>query len=105
MFMSKLSGKGLVPAEGVTVEYLAELFVTNTDPEWRNERNGRVADLLLVGVRAELRKRSMYDDTASKGTLSPMKILSPGSSRMPAYLPDEVLVTVEDIQNAIVNGL
>ena len=48
MFMSKLAGKGLVPAEGVTVEYLAELFVTNTDPEWRNERNGRVADLLLV---------------------------------------------------------
>jgi hypothetical protein len=105
MFMSKLAGKGLVPAEGVTVEYLAELFVTNTDPEWRNERNGRVADLLLVGVRAELRKRAMWDDTASKGTLSPMKILSPGSSRMPAYVPDEVLVTVEDIQNAIVNGL
>jgi hypothetical protein len=105
MFMSKLSGKGLVPAEGVTVEYLTELFVTNTDPEWRNERNGRVADLLLVGVRAELRKRAMWDDTASKGTLSPMKILSPGSSRMPAYVPDEVLVTVEDIQNAIVNGL
>jgi SpoVK/Ycf46/Vps4 family AAA+-type ATPase len=105
MFMSKLSKKGLVPAEGVTVEYLAELIGTNTDPSWRMERNGRISDLLLVGVRAELKKRMVWDDSASKGSLSPMRMLSPGSSRMPAYAPEEVFVTVEDIQNAIVNGM
>jgi SpoVK/Ycf46/Vps4 family AAA+-type ATPase len=105
MFMAKLSEKGLVPAEGVTVEYLAELIGTNTDPSWRMERNGRISDLLLVGVRAELKKRASWDDTASKGSLSPMRMLSPGSSRMPAFAPEEVFVTVEDIQNAIVNGM
>eukprot|EP00522_Entomoneis_paludosa_P008967 CAMPEP_0172454348 /NCGR_PEP_ID=MMETSP1065-20121228/11370_1 /TAXON_ID=265537 /ORGANISM="Amphiprora paludosa, Strain CCMP125" /LENGTH=568 /DNA_ID=CAMNT_0013206665 /DNA_START=56 /DNA_END=1762 /DNA_ORIENTATION=+ len=105
IFLQKLTFAGLVPAEGVTVEYLAELIASNTEPEWRSERNGRIADLLLTGVRAELRKRQFWDDTASKGSLSPMKILSPGSSRMPAYMPEEVFVTVEDIQNAIVDGM
>ena len=105
MFMSKLTEKGLVPGEGVTVDYLAELIGSNTDPDWRLERNGRIADLLLTGVRAELKKRAHWDDAASKGTLSPMKILSPGSSRMPAFSPEEVFVTVEDVQNAIVNGM
>jgi hypothetical protein len=105
IFMSKLHEKGLVAAEGVTVEYLAGLITSNTDPEWRMERNGRIADLLMVGVRAELKKRTVWDDAASKGSLSPMKILSPGSSRMPAFAPEEVFVTVEDIQNSIVNGM
>ena len=105
IFMSKLKEKGFVAAEGVTVEYLAGLITSNTDPEWRTERNGRIADLLMVGVRAELKKRTVWDDAASKGSLSPMKILSPGSSRMPAFAPEEVFVTVEDIQNSIVNGM
>lgn len=105
IFMSKLNEKGLVAGEGVTVDYLTELIQSNTEPEWRSERNGRIADLLLTGVRAEIKKRAIFDDTATKGTLSPMKILSPGTSRMPAYTPEEVFVTVEDVQNAIVTGL
>ena len=48
-------------------------------------------------------KRTVWDDAASKGSLSPMKILSPGTTRMPAFAPEEVFVTVEDIQNSIVN--
>jgi hypothetical protein len=70
--MVKLNEKGLVPAEGVTVDYLVELIKSNTDPNWRMERNGRVADLLLLGVRAELHKRTNWDDAASKGSLSSM---------------------------------
>ncbi|EEC50971.1 predicted protein [Phaeodactylum tricornutum CCAP 1055/1] len=105
MFMAKLSEKGLMPAQGVTPQYLGELIKSNTEAEWRQERNGRIADLLLLGVRAEVKKRAVWDDTASKGSLSPMKILSPGSSRMPAFAPEEVFVNVEDIQNAIVNGM
>jgi SpoVK/Ycf46/Vps4 family AAA+-type ATPase len=103
IFMAKLSQIGLMPAEGVTVEYLAELITSNTDRDWRADRNGRIADLLMVGVRSELKKRTVWDDAASKGSLSPMKILSPGSTRMPAFAPEEVFVTVEDIQNSIVN--
>lgn len=105
IFLYKLSQKGLVPAEGVTIPYLAELIESNTDPEWRSERNGRIADLLLTGVRAELRKRLVWDDSASKGSLSPLRLLSPGTSRTPVYKPEEVLVTVEDVQNSIVNAM
>jgi len=105
IFMSKLTEKGLVPAEGVTVEYMSELIETNTDPDWRIERNGIISELLMAGVRAEIKKRCSWDDVASKGTLSPIKILSPGTARMPAFAPDEVFVTVEDVQNAIVNAM
>lgn len=105
MFLAKLGDKGLVPAEGVTVEAVSELIRKNIDADWRAERNGNISDLLLTGVRGELRKRTTWDDTASKGSLSPLKILSPGSSRMPAFAPEEVFVTYEDVQNAIVNGM
>ena len=46
----------------------------------------------------------VWDDAASRGSLSPIKILG-GSSRMPAFSPEEVFVTVEDIQNAVAHGL
>lgn len=106
IFMGKMAGKGLVPGDGVTVDYLAELISTNTDEDWRLERNGRIADLLLNGVRAELRKRFHFNDQSSKMSFSPIKMMSPGaSSRMPAATPDEIFVTVEDVQNAIVNGM
>lgn len=105
MFLAKLAHKGLVPAEGVTIPYLAELIQSNTEPDWRTERNGKIADLLLTGVRAELRKRMVYDDAASKGSLSPLRLLSPGTARTPAYKPEEVCVTVEDVQNSIVNAM
>lgn len=106
MFMAKLNEKGLVPGDGVTVEYLAELISTNTDEDWRIERNGRIAEMLLNGVRAELKKRFHFNDESSKVSFSPIKMMSPAaSSRMPAATPDEIFVTVEDVQNAIVNGM
>jgi len=105
IFMHKLSEKGLVPAEGVTVPYLAELIGTNTQPEWRSERNGKIAELLMTGIRGELKKRKLWDDSTSRASMSPMKFLSPGTSRIPAFAPEEVFVTVEDVQNAIVNGM
>jgi len=106
IFMGKMADKGLVPGDGVTVDYLAELISTNTDEDWRLERNGRIADLLLNGVRAELRKRFHFNNNSSKVSFSPIKMMSPGAaSRMPSATPDEVFVTVEDVQNAIVNGM
>ena len=106
MFLQKMSEKGLVAGDGVTVEYLAELIATNTDLEWRLERNGRISDMLLMGVRAELRKRINFNDEASKVSVSPIKLMShPGGSRMPSFSPEEIFVTVEDVQNAIVNGM
>eukprot|EP00429_Kryptoperidinium_foliaceum_P004284 CAMPEP_0176015308 /NCGR_PEP_ID=MMETSP0120_2-20121206/7272_1 /TAXON_ID=160619 /ORGANISM="Kryptoperidinium foliaceum, Strain CCMP 1326" /LENGTH=574 /DNA_ID=CAMNT_0017348277 /DNA_START=16 /DNA_END=1736 /DNA_ORIENTATION=+ len=104
MFLTKMAEKGLVAGDGVTVEYLAELIRTNTDEEWRAERNGRISELLLHGVRAELRKRINFNDDASKVSISPIKLMSPGTPKMPAFTPEEVFVTVEDVQNAIVSG-
>jgi hypothetical protein len=105
MFLTKMGEKGLVAGDGVTVDYLADLIKTNTDEEWRLERNGRISELLLHGVRAELRKRINFDDGASKVSISPIKMMSPGTARMPAFNPEEIFVTVEDVQNAIVNGM
>jgi hypothetical protein len=50
-----------------------------------------------------MRKRSMDGDESA--SVSPLKMLSPGTQRMPAYTPEEVFVTVEDVQNAFVNGM
>lgn len=105
MFLSKMAEKGLISGDGVTVEYLAELLRTNTDEEWRLERNGRISELLLNGVRAELKKRINFNDDASKVSISPIKLMSPGTPKMPAFTPEEIFVTVEDIQNAIVSGM
>lgn len=105
IFLHQLAEKGLVPAEGVTVPYVADLIGTNTEAEWRQDRNGHIAELLVTGVRAEIKKRKLWDDSTSRASMSPMKFLSPGQSRIPAFAPEEVFVTVEDIQNAIVNGL
>lgn len=101
MFMTKLNSKGLVPADGVSVDYLADLLETNTDEEWRAERNGRISDLLLMGVRLEMKKRLMGDDNVSRMS----QAISPRAQRMPALNPEDVIVTVEDVQNAIVNGM
>ena len=57
MFLAKLGGKGLVPGDGLSVEYLSELLLNNTDDDWRLERNGRIADLLLNSVRNEIKRR------------------------------------------------
>jgi predicted AAA+ superfamily ATPase len=105
MFLTKLGEKGLVSGDGVTVDYLAELIRSNTDEDWRLERNGRISDLLCQGVRSELRKRINFDDTASKVSVSPIKMMSASGTRMPAFSPEEIFVTVEDVQNAMVNGM
>lgn len=105
MFMAKLSQKGLVAGDGLTVPYLAELIEHNTDEEWRHDRNGRMSDLLLQGVRSEMRRRLQANDETSRMSISPMKLLLPGAQRIPSFTPEEVFVTVEDVQNAIVNGM
>ena len=94
-----------IAGDGVTVEYLSDLIATNTDEDWRLERNGRISELLMHGVRSEIRKRVNFDDAATKVSVSPIKMMSPNSSRMPAFSPEEIFITVEDVQNAIVNGM
>uniref|UniRef100_A0A7S2UJ49 AAA+ ATPase domain-containing protein n=1 Tax=Attheya septentrionalis TaxID=420275 RepID=A0A7S2UJ49_9STRA len=102
MFFARLAQKGLVTGNGVTPESVALLMDRNTDEAWRSERNGRIADLLIAAVRIELRKRVSREEMASKGSTGGLK--SPMVQRMPTCPPEELVVTIEDIQNAITHG-
>ena len=102
-FMSKLNSKGLIAGEGVSIPYLAELIETNTDEDWRLDR--QVSDLLLQGVRAEMRKRLQISDDESRSSISLMRLMLCATQGMPSKKPEEIYVSVEDLQNAIVNGM
>ena len=79
--------------------------MSNTDVEWRSERNGRISDLLLNAVRNEI-KRRVEGGVETESKASTWKALpSPVQEKVPMNPPEEVVVTVEDVQNAIVNGL
>jgi hypothetical protein len=105
MFFSKLLRKGFVPSEGVTINYLAQLLESNTQEDWRAERNGYIADLMLNAVRNELKSKMVGGDTFSKESVSPRKLLAQPGQKLPVNSAEEVLVTAEDVQNAVVNGL
>ena len=105
IFLMKLGRKGLVPGEGLSVGYLADLIESHTDEDWRAERNGRVAELLLQAVRGEVKRRVAGGETDSRGSIMGYKPLSPLSQKGPVTPPEEVVVTVEDVQNAVMNGL
>jgi hypothetical protein len=105
MFLAKLSAKGLVPGDGLSVEYLSELLCSNTDEEWRFERNGRIADLLLNSVRSEIKRRveGGVDTESRQSTLHFKALPSPVQQKIPMTVPEEVVVTVEDLERAMVN--
>eukprot|EP00592_Proboscia_alata_P006464 CAMPEP_0194356456 /NCGR_PEP_ID=MMETSP0174-20130528/4106_1 /TAXON_ID=216777 /ORGANISM="Proboscia alata, Strain PI-D3" /LENGTH=718 /DNA_ID=CAMNT_0039126057 /DNA_START=77 /DNA_END=2233 /DNA_ORIENTATION=+ len=121
MFLNKAKSKGLVFAQGVTSVQIADLLEENTTPEWRSERNGRISDLLLHSVRSLVKRRNGAE--ADESTLvgasggngsgsgglsqnSPIKGMPlPGSNNLPVSLPEEVIVTVEDIQKALETDL
>lgn len=105
MFFSKLLQKGFTIAEGLTVSSVASMLDANTEADWRAERNGRIADLLLNGVRNEMKNKLIAGETFSRESLSPRKLLPQPGHKLPMNTVEEVLVTVEDVQNAIMNGL
>lgn len=105
MFFSKMIRMGFVPSEGLTIHYVAQLLESNTQEDWRAERNGYVADLLLNAVRNELKSKIVGGDSFSKESVSPRKLLAQPGQKLPVNSAEEVLVTAEDIQNAVLNGL
>jgi len=105
MFFSKMIQKGLVASEGLTVNYVAQLLESNTQEDWRAERNGYIADLLLNGVRNELKNKAVGGDNFSKESVSPRKLLAQPGQKLPVNTVEEILVTAEDVQTAVVNGL
>jgi len=102
--------KGIVFAEGVTQDYVATLLERNTSLEWRSSRNGRVSEMLLNAVRRTIKMRNEKNLISSRGrSLSPARsvvpVLSPISHKLPVAAPEDVIATVEDLQQAIALGL
>lgn len=105
MFFSKLIGKGFIAADGLTINYVTQLLDTNTSEDWRIERNGNIADLIMSGIRSELKNKLVGGDAFSKESVSPRKLLAQPGQKLPTNAAEEVFVTAEDVQNAILNGL
>lgn len=110
LFMAKAKSKGIVFAEGVTQEYVADLLERTTNEEWRSVRNGRVSEMLLNAVRRTIKRRNEKGLINSRGrSLSPARsvvpVLSPISHKLPIAAPEDVIATVEDVQNAVASGL
>ncbi len=92
-------------SEGLTVNFVAQLLEANTQEDWRAERNGCIADLLLNGVRHELKNKAVGGENFSKESVSPRKLLAQPGQKLPVNSVEEVLVSPEDVQNAILSGL
>jgi len=57
IFLDLATAKGFDLDEALTEHHIAQLLEQETTYTWRSERNGRVAEQLLSGVRTEVRKR------------------------------------------------
>ena len=102
IFLSKVHSRGFIPGAGLTAQYLAELIENNTDPEWRTERNGRISENMLLSIISEMQKKADGNsDVSSKTNNMPL----PGSKLVSQYDPEDITISVEDIHNAIMNGL
>jgi stage V sporulation protein K len=57
IFGDLAASKGFDVEESLTSSFIAGLLERETTPAWRSERNGRVCEMLLTGVRTQVRKR------------------------------------------------
>jgi len=102
IFMTKMHTKGFVPADGLSIPLLAEMIDNEIPSSWRLNRNGHICDLLMNGVRMEIKKKLREGDEIPKIKVSPYKNMpAPGSNEIALYPSEELLVTVIDIQNCI----
>ena len=66
IFIDLVNAKGYDLSDDLTPEVIARLLESETTPQWRKERNGRISEMLLTGCRTEVRKRmrkaQMEDD-------------------------------------------
>ena len=57
IFTDLTTAKGFDVEETVTEAMIAKMLEQETTPAWRSERNGRISEMLLTGVRGEVRRR------------------------------------------------
>ena len=83
--------KVLLPADSLTIQYTTLLLENNTDEEWRLDRNGRVADLLVDVVRVTA------GDNYSRESMNPKKLQIVPGQKIPVSTVEEILVTAEQM--------
>lgn len=104
VFFLKLQSKGFIPSDSLSVPYLTSILERSTDAGWRADRNGHLVDALLNAVRLEVKKRRVAEsDTVSVGR-SPIKLSAPGSNAISNFDVEDVVVSAEDVKNALDRG-
>jgi len=96
MFFEKALAKGYVFDTTVTPDVVSGSFQKNFDDEWRIMRNGRVAEMMLNSVRAEIKKRMKVNDDASP---TKSKRFASGASTG----ADDIVVSLPDVQKGLSN--
>lgn len=94
MFFDKAYAKGYVFDTHVTADFVINLIQNDFSEEWRAARNGRVAELLLHAVRAEIKNRLKANEDAS-----PIKTKRLGSTASP--VSEEITITIQDVKSAL----
>lgn len=75
IFMDLAAAKGFELEESLSESYIAQLLEQETTPSWRSERNGRVSEMLLTGVRTEVRKRMRQAQMEEKDDFDPQLLV------------------------------
>jgi ATPase family associated with various cellular activities (AAA) len=75
IFIDLAASKGFEFDGSITDQTVARLLETETTHNWRSERNGRVSEMLLNGVRTEIRKRMRRAQMAEEDDFDPQVII------------------------------
>lgn len=75
IFMDLATAKGFELERSLTETIIAGLLEQETTVSWRSERNGRISEQLLTGVRTEVRKRMRQAQFEENDNFDPQLII------------------------------
>ena len=75
IFVDLATAKGFDLDDAVTEQLLSQLMEVETTAVWRSERNGRVSEMLLAGVRTQVRKRMRKAQMEERDEFDPQLII------------------------------
>lgn len=76
IFIDLAAAKGFELDTSVDQSRISQLLEQETTPSWRAERNGRISEMLLTGVRAEVRRRMRKAQLEEAEDFDPQLIMS-----------------------------
>lgn len=76
IFIDLAAAKGFELDASVTESRIASLLEQETTASWRSERNGRISEMLLTGVRSEVRRRMRQAQLEEAEDFDPQLLVS-----------------------------